>query len=75
MRINHIGPKEISRRKTVSDLKNDTELESFANTRLSSSRGEAYRAVRDKEDKILMTNLHTMSDEDYFEELWNSVEV
>ena len=70
MCINHIGPEEISRRKTVSDQKNDTELESFANTRLSSSRGEAYRAVRDKEDDLELEFLEKMNEEDYFNDLF-----
>ena len=75
MCINNIGPTEISRRKTVSDLKNNTDLETFSNTLLQSSRGAAYKAVREKEDKILMENLYNLSDKSYFEDLYKSIEV
>ena len=76
MSINTFRSEDLmSKRKIASDLKNNTSQETFANSGLASSKGKTYKAVREKEDKILMTNLHTMSDEDYFEDLWNSIEV
>jgi len=47
MSINYIGQDEISRRKTASDIKNDTDSLTFADDKALNSRSRAYELVRD----------------------------
>ena len=71
MCINPLRPEElINKRKELSDIANNTESETFANTGLSSSRGAAYEAVRNKEDDLELEFLEKMNEEDYFNDLF-----
>jgi len=74
MSINHIGKEEISRRKITSDVKNDTDSLIFEDTKSNNKNAAAYRGVRNYEDDRLIANMENLSDKDYFEELYNSME-
>lgn len=74
MSINHIGKEEIGRRKIISDDKNDTDSLIFEDTKSNNKNAAAYRGVRNYEDDKLIANMKNISDKDYFEELFNSLE-
>lgn len=64
MSILTIGPEEINRRKTASDLKNDTDDLTFENPNKPSSHGAAAKEVRDKIDVKHIEALERRSDID-----------
>ena len=63
MSILTIGPEEINRRKTASDIKNDTDSLFFEDTKSSNKNAAAYRGVREYQDKKLLRELMTGFDE------------
>lgn len=72
--INHIGREEIGRRKTASNIKNDTDSLVFEDTKNNNTRAAAYRGVRNYEDDKLIANIENISDSEYFEDLFNSID-
>ena len=66
MSINHIGPEEIGRRKTHSDIKNQTDDLTFSNKERGSSHGEAAKQVRARKDALEIKALETQTEKDYF---------
>ena len=73
MSINHIGAEEIGRRKVESDIKNDTDSLFFEDTKRSNKNAAAYRGVRNYKDDKLVASKENISDKDYFEDLYNSI--
>lgn len=64
MSILTIGPEEINRRKTASDLKNNTDDLTFNNPNKPSSHGAAAKEVRDKIELLKIKTLERRSDID-----------
>ena len=74
MSILTIGREEIGRRKTASDIKNNTDSLYFEDTKSSNKNAAAYRGVRNHEDDKLIASLENISDADYFADLYNSLD-
>jgi len=70
---NSITRHEIDRRKTISDIKNDTDRETFANSSKESSHGAAAREVRNRKDYFEIKVLEHQTDEDYFNDMYNEL--
>jgi len=64
MSINYIGAEEISRRKTISDKKNDTDDLTFFNSNKQSSHGEAAKENRDRREELSLIKLIRRTDID-----------
>jgi len=76
MSINLMGKNELANnRKIVSDFKNNTDSLTFEDSKLFNEKGKAYSAVRNIQDDKLMASLENICNKEYFEELYNSLEV
>ena len=72
--VNHVGKSEINRRKTVSDVKNNTDRLIFEDTKSNNKNAAAYRGVRNHKDDKLIASMKNISNNDYFEGLFNSID-
>jgi len=73
MSILVIGPEEINRRKTHSDIKNQTDDLTFSNRERGSSHGEAAKKVRDRKYVLEIRALMRRTEESEFNEIYDEL--
>lgn len=71
--MNIIGKDEITRRKTRSDLMNNTENETFTNSEKVSSHGKAAKKVRDRKDALEIKALETQTEKKELDDMYNEI--
>ena len=71
--MNPIGPEEINRRKTHSDIKNQTDDLTFANREKGSSHGEAAKQVRARKDSLEIKALMRKTEQDDFNDMYDDI--